>query len=61
MTNTDIFHACSSMETTCTMLVDYRNKYWEGGDCLDIKDRGCVKTETDRSRLLQNPNEVLDI
>ena len=20
----------------------YRNKYWEGGDCLDIEDQGWV-------------------
>ena len=35
-----------------------RNKYREGGDCLRL---GCVKTETDKSRLLQNPNEVFNI
>ena len=50
MTNTDIFHACSSMETTRTMLVDikilpltegffslmmnYMKQLWLSGICI---------------------------
>ena len=41
----------------------FRNRYQDAGDYLDIERRGwCyVKHETDRLRLLQNPNKVFNI